>query len=313
MASSSAQAAAQPGVDVATGIIPRSLTTAVPGEGTVSITVGDTARAADSRPARLVNLSTRGEVSPGNPLILGFAIAGTEPRSVLVRGAGPALGAFGVEGALTATSLQVYASGGTLVAGTEGWSREAGSAATRTGAFPRHNRLVRAGFDCVMECGKPVIAAVNGAAIGAGCVLALVCDIIVVAEDSFMSMTEVEVGLAGGVRHVLRHFGQSNARLMLYTARRFSGPDLYRMNVASACVSQDQLLATAQGIAAEIASKVPLAVEAAKRGFTLTEYLPLSEGYRYEQTQTAALSRTEDTREAQRAFAEKRKPVFKGR
>ncbi|MEY4795024.1 MAG: hypothetical protein RL724_1960, partial [Pseudomonadota bacterium] len=80
---------------------------------------------------------------------------------------------------------------------------------TRTGAFPRHNRLVRAGFDCVMECGKPVIAAVNGAAIGAGCVLALVCDIIVVAEESFMSMTEVEVGLAGGVRHVLRHFGQS--------------------------------------------------------------------------------------------------------
>jgi hypothetical protein len=134
--STPAQAAAQPGVDVATGIIPRSLTTAVPGEGTVSITVGDTARAADSRPARLVNLSTRGEVSPGNPLILGFAIAGTEPRSVLVRGAGPALGAFGVEGALTATSLQVYASGGTLVAGTEGWSREAGSAATRTGAFP---------------------------------------------------------------------------------------------------------------------------------------------------------------------------------
>ena len=125
---------------------------------------------------------------------------------------------------------------------------------TRQGAFPRHNRLVRAGFDCVMECGKPVIAAVNGAAIGAGCVLALVCDIIVVAEDSFMSMTEVEVGLAGGVRHVLRHFGQSNARLMLYTARRFYGPDLYRMNVASACVPQDQLLATAQGIAAEIAS-----------------------------------------------------------
>ena len=134
--STPAQAAAQPGVDIATGIIPRSLATAVPGEGTVSITVGDTSRAADSRAARLVNLSTRGEVSPGNPLILGFAIAGTEPRPVLVRGAGPALGAFGVEGALTATSLQVYGSGGALIAGTEGWSREAGSAATRTGAFP---------------------------------------------------------------------------------------------------------------------------------------------------------------------------------
>jgi enoyl-CoA hydratase/carnithine racemase len=184
---------------------------------------------------------------------------------------------------------------------------------SKRGAFPTHNRLVRAGFDCVMECGKPVIAAVNGAAIGAGCVLALVCDIIIVADNSFMSMTEVEVGLAGGVRHVLRHFGQSDARLMLYTARRISGPELYRMNVASACVPADQLLPTAMGIAREIAEKVPLAVEAAKRGFTLTEYLPLSEGYRYEQTQTAMLSRTEDGKEARAAFAEKRKPVYKGR
>ena len=70
-----------------------------------------------------------------------------------------------------------------------------GSNVAMRGAFPRHSRAVRAGFDCVMECSKPVIAAVNGAAIGAGCVLALVCDIILVADDAFMSMTEVDVGL----------------------------------------------------------------------------------------------------------------------
>jgi uncharacterized delta-60 repeat protein len=134
--STPAQAAAQPGIDVATGIIPRAISTAVPGEGTVSINLADSTRAADSKSARLVNLSTRGEVSPGNPLILGFAIAGTEPRPVLVRGAGPALGGFGVSGALTATSLQIYSSGGTLLADTEGWGREAGAAAAQTGAFP---------------------------------------------------------------------------------------------------------------------------------------------------------------------------------
>jgi len=181
------------------------------------------------------------------------------------------------------------------------------------GAYPRHNRLTRAAFDCVMECGKPVIAAVNGAAIGAGCVLALCCDILVVAEDAYLSMTEVDVGLAGGVRHVLRHFGQSDARLMIYTARRMTGPELLRMNAASLCLPREGVVPAAQGIAREIAAKVPLAVQAAKRSFQVTEYMPLREGYVFEQSQTASLARTEDTQEAWRAFAEKRKPVFKGR
>ncbi|MBL6456103.1 enoyl-CoA hydratase/isomerase family protein [Belnapia sp. T6] len=181
------------------------------------------------------------------------------------------------------------------------------------GAYPAHNRRVRASFDCIMECGKPVIAAVNGAAIGAGCVLALSCDIILVAEEAYLSMTEVDVGLAGGVRHVLRHFGQSDARLMIYTARRMTGPELLRMNVASLCLPRAELLAAAQGIGREIAGKVPLAVQAAKRSFQVTEYMPLNDGYKFEQSQTVALASTEDTQEAWRAFAEKRRPVFKGR
>jgi enoyl-CoA hydratase/carnithine racemase len=181
------------------------------------------------------------------------------------------------------------------------------------GAYPRHNRRVRASFDAVMECGKPVIAAINGPAIGAGCVLALCCDILVVAEEAFLSMTEVDVGLAGGVRHVLRHFGQSDARLMIYTAKRMTGPELYRMNVVSACVPGGKLIDEAMGIAHDIAAKSPLAVQAAKRSFGVTEEMGLRNGYRYEQSQTVALSATEDTKEAQRAFTEKRKPVFKGR
>jgi enoyl-CoA hydratase/carnithine racemase len=66
-------------------------------------------------------------------------------------------------------------------------------------------------------------------------------------------------------------------------------------------------------IASEIAAKSPLAVRAAKASFNITEDLALREGYRFEQSATVALSKTEDTREAQRAFAEKRKPLFKGR
>lgn len=181
------------------------------------------------------------------------------------------------------------------------------------GGYARHNRLVRAAFDCVTECPKPVVAAVNGAAIGAGCVLALLCDILVVAEEAFLAMTEVEYGLAGGVRHVLRAFSPSDARLVVYTAKRVYGPELLRMTAASVCVPRDRVVEEAAGIARTIAEKVPLAVVTAKRSFGLTEEMPLRDGYRYEQSQTAALAETEDTQEALAAFREKRKPVFKGR
>ena len=181
------------------------------------------------------------------------------------------------------------------------------------GGYSRHNRLVRAAFDSVIECPKPIIAAVNGAAIGAGCVLALCCDIVVVAEEAFLSMTEVDYGLAGGVRHVLRSFSPSDARLMIYTAKRITGPELLRMNAASVCVPRESVVAEAQKIGALISEKVPLAVVAAKRSFGLTEEMPLRDGYRYEQTQTAALAETEDTKEALAAFREKRAPNFEGR
>lgn len=184
---------------------------------------------------------------------------------------------------------------------------------SEAGAYFKHNRSVRASFDAVLECGKPVVAAVNGAAIGAGAVLASCCDILVVAEEAFLALTEVDVGLAGGTRHIMRHFGPSDARLMAFTARRIPGPELLRMRVASLCVPKDRVVAEATAIAREIAAKSPLATQAAKRSFGMTEEMPLRDGYRYEQSQTMALSSTEDSKEAQRAFAEKRAPVFKGR
>ncbi|MBM3528852.1 MAG: enoyl-CoA hydratase/isomerase family protein [Alphaproteobacteria bacterium] len=179
------------------------------------------------------------------------------------------------------------------------------------GAYPRHNRLVRESFNVVLECEKPVIAAINGAAIGAGCVLALCCDILVAGESGYFAMAEVDVGLAGGVSHVRRFFRESDARLLIYTARRVFGAELLRMGVVSACVADDALLPTARGIALEIAGKSPLAVRAAKRSFNVTEGLPLRDAYRFEQSQTVALATSDETKEAQRAFAEKRKPVFK--
>jgi enoyl-CoA hydratase len=189
---------------------------------------------------------------------------------------------------------------------------ERSSIESEAGGFARHNRLTRASFDVIMECPKPVIAAVNGAAVGGGCVMALVCDIVLVSETAFMSMTEVDFGLAGGTRHLLRSLSPSDARLMIYTARRISGPELLRMNAASACFPSDRLLDEARALAREIAGKVPLAIEAAKRSFIVAEEMPLRDGYRFEQTQTAALAKTNDTKEALIAFAEKRKGVYHG-
>jgi enoyl-CoA hydratase/carnithine racemase len=123
-------------------------------------------------------------------------------------------------------------------------------------------------------------------------------------------MTETMVGLAGGVSHVRRHFGESDARLMIYTARRFYGPDLLRMNVASACTAPEDLMETAMTMAREIAGNSPSAVRAAKSSFQMTENLSIYEGYRYEQGQTKALSSSADTAEAMAAFREKRAPNF---
>jgi hypothetical protein len=125
-------------IDSATGVLARSVMSAVRDEGTVEIFVGAQTAAVTTGNARLANLSTRGRVTAENPLLLGFAIAGTEPRRVLVRAVGPALNGFGVAGALPATRLQVYNSVGEVLATNEGWANAADVAATAatTGAFP---------------------------------------------------------------------------------------------------------------------------------------------------------------------------------
>jgi enoyl-CoA hydratase len=181
------------------------------------------------------------------------------------------------------------------------------------GAYLRHNRTVRGTFDSILSCPKPIIAAIDGPAIAAGFVLASVCDILLCSDTAWISMPEVEVGLAGGVRHVLRHFGQSDARLAMFTGRRIPGPELYRMNVVSACVPAGELLDAARAIAGQIVANAPLAVAAAKRSFLVGEELSVHTGYSFEQGQTALLANSADFAEAQAARKEKRPPEFRGK
>jgi enoyl-CoA hydratase len=181
------------------------------------------------------------------------------------------------------------------------------------GDYVRHNRLVREFFYAVTDCSKPVIAAVNGPAIGAGFVLMLACDIMLAAENAYVSMPEINVGLAGGARFLMEHVSRSRARLMYLTGRRVSAAELYRLGVIEACPPREKLMEAALDIALDIAGKSPLAIRHIKRTLNTIEELPVRDAYRFEQSVTVELSHTEDAREAQRAFVEKRKPVFKGK
>ena len=191
--------------------------------------------------------------------------------------------------------------------------RERPNLGSTGGAYWRHNRLVRESYYAVVECAKPVIAAINGAALGAGFGLVMASDIWVASEDAYVAMPEIDVGLAGGVTFLQKVFGRSRARRMFYTGMKVSAQELYRLGLIEACLPAAELMPYAIGIAKEIASKSPLAVKLAKEAARMTEVMPMREAYRYEQGNTVALSKTEDSKEAQRAFLEKRKPVYVGR
>lgn len=181
------------------------------------------------------------------------------------------------------------------------------------GDYLRHNRVTRECFYSIKECAKPVIGAVNGPAIGAGFALMVFCDILLASEDAWVSMPEINLGLSGGMRMLRELFPKSKARRMFFTGCRVSAQELYRLGVIEACVPQAQLMEEALVIARDIAAKSPAAMHWAKEDANTVETLSLRDAYRYEQNITVALSKTEDAREAQMAFIEKRSPVFKGR
>jgi enoyl-CoA hydratase/carnithine racemase len=181
------------------------------------------------------------------------------------------------------------------------------------GELWQHSRRTRECFLSILECRKPVVAAINGAALGAGLAVAACCDILVCAENTVMGLPEIDVGLLGGGRHAMRLFGHSKTRRLMFTGQRLSGAELYRLGVVEACVPPDGLMDAALEIARNIAAKSPVAIAMAKQALNTIEEMSLRDGYRYEQNMTAALGGYEDSREAMLAFSEKRAPVFKGR
>ena len=181
---------------------------------------------------------------------------------------------------------------------------------TKAGERWQHNRRARESYHAIRECTKPVIAAINGAALGAGLAVAASCDILLAAEEASMGLPEIDVGLLGGGKHTQRLFSHSTRRRMMLTGYRVSGAELYRLGIVEACVPRVELMDRAMAIARDIAGKSPTAIRLAKRTLNTIEDMSLRDGYRYEQNMTTELGEHPDSAEAQAAFREKRKARF---
>ena len=181
------------------------------------------------------------------------------------------------------------------------------------GDLPAHARRTRECFHAIRECAKPVICALNGAALGSGLAMAASSDILIASEKASLGLPEVDVGLLGGCRHAMRLFGHSRLRRMMLTGLRVPGAELYRLGIVEACTSPEELMPQALELARSIASKSPVSTRLGKHTLNVIEDMTLRDGYRYEQDMTAMIGKSDDAKEAQAAFREKRAPVFTGR
>ena len=181
------------------------------------------------------------------------------------------------------------------------------------GDLVAHSRRTRECFHAIRECAKPVICAINGAALGSGLAIAASADVLICSDRATLGLPEVDVGLLGGCRHAMRLFSHSRLRRMMLTGYRVTGPELVRLGIVEDCTAPEALMPAAMQLASTIASKSPISTRMGKHTLNVIEDMSLRDGYRYEQDMTAIISKTEDAKEAQLAFSEKRAAVFKGR
>jgi enoyl-CoA hydratase len=162
----------------------------------------------------------------------------------------------------------------------------------------------------------PVIAAVNGAALGGGLELALACDLIVAADRARLGQPEINLGLVpgfGGSQRLARRIGQSRARELIYLGQAINSDEALRMGLVCRVVPGERLAAEAAELAAELASKAPVALRQAKRATAVAGDAELALGCRYEVETFAVTFASDDRVEGLRAFLDKRPPAWKGR
>jgi len=180
-------------------------------------------------------------------------------------------------------------------------------------------RMPKGGFGGLVardDLWKPLIAAVNGVALGGGLEIALACDLIVAADHARLGLPEPRVGLmaaAGGVHRLPRHVPLKLAMGMILTGRHVPAAEAARIGLVNEVVPQAELIATAERWAREMIDCSPLSVQASKQAALQGLGRPLAEAMAAHYPLVQRLFTSEDVVEGPRAFAEKRKPVWKGR
>jgi enoyl-CoA hydratase len=171
--------------------------------------------------------------------------------------------------------------------------------------------------DRIELCGTPVIAAVQGAAAGGGCELALACHLRVASTDARFSLPEARLGVMpayGGTQRLARAAGNGRALSAMLAGEEMNAEEARKFGLVNRVVEPVRLIAEAESLAQSITDNAaPLAARACLQAVTRGARLPLGEALRLEAELFARLFSTEDVREGTRAFLEKRKPVFKGK
>jgi enoyl-CoA hydratase len=161
---------------------------------------------------------------------------------------------------------------------------------------------------------KPVIAAVNGFALGGGCELALACDLRIASSKAKFGQPEVGLGITpgfGGTQRLSRLIGSSNAKLLIYTGNIIDANEAYRMGLVNSVVEPDLLISTAEELASNIASKSQVAVKHSKTAINKGIETDIDTGLEIEKNLFALCFASKDQKEGMTAFLEKRKPNFK--
>lgn len=170
--------------------------------------------------------------------------------------------------------------------------------------------------DKIEQLAVPVIALVNGYALGGGFELALCCDLRIASSKAVFSFPETSLGItpgSGGLHRIQRIVGMARGRELMFTGRRVKPDEALSMGLVNAVVEPDKLMEAGYDMAGKIAANAPLAIQACKRVMNQSMGLTLQEASNVEQEAFASCFGTEDQRSAMQAFVEKRKPEpFKG-